>query len=86
MKAKGYLKPVPGSPPRKPIYAYTDVTDAEYKARQEAIKASGTDKQVQRDYPYDDYYDTPARVTPWETWPTRVSSAAFGRIFPAQPC
>ena len=53
-KAKGYLKPVPGSPPRKPIYAYTDVTDAEYKARQEAIKASGTDKQVQRDYPYDD--------------------------------
>lgn len=53
-KAKGYLKPVPGSPPRKPIYAYTDVTDAEYRARQEALKASGSDRQVQRDYDHGD--------------------------------
>ncbi|MCW2904036.1 MAG: hypothetical protein JWO67_6301 [Streptosporangiaceae bacterium] len=44
----GYLKPVPGSPPRKPLYLWDDVVEAEYLARQAAITASGTDVQCRR--------------------------------------
>jgi hypothetical protein len=44
----GYLTPVPGSPPRKPLYRWPDVVEAEYQARQAAIAASGTDRQVRR--------------------------------------
>jgi len=49
-RAKGYLKPVPGSPPRKPVYTYSAVLEAEYTARQNGIAASGSDRQVQRTY------------------------------------
>ena len=45
---KGYLKPVPGSPPRRPLYLWDDVKAAELKARSMAIEASGTDIQVRR--------------------------------------
>jgi hypothetical protein len=44
----GYLEPVPGSPPRRPLYRWPDVVEAEYRARQAAIAASGTDAQVRR--------------------------------------
>jgi hypothetical protein len=44
----GYLKPVPGSPPRKPLYLWDDVIEADYTARMAAIAASGTDIQVRR--------------------------------------
>jgi hypothetical protein len=44
----GYLKPAPGSPPRKPAYLWDDVLEAEYKARMAAIRTSGTDVQVRR--------------------------------------
>jgi hypothetical protein len=44
----GYLTPVAGSPPRKPLYRWPDVVEAEYQARQAAIAASGTDRQVRR--------------------------------------
>lgn len=49
-KSKGYLKPVPGSPPRKPIYTYSAVLEAEYIARRKGIEASGSDRQVRRTY------------------------------------
>jgi len=49
-RAKGYLKPVPGSPPRKPVYTYSAVLEAEYTARQNGIAASGSDCQVRRTY------------------------------------
>ena len=48
-KAKGYLRPVTGSPVRRPVYAWDDVMEAEFRARQNAIRTSGTTKQVQRD-------------------------------------
>lgn len=44
----GYLEPVPGSPPRRPLYRWPDVVEAEYLARRAAIAASGTDAQVRR--------------------------------------
>lgn len=47
----GYLKPQPGSPPRRPVYLWDDVVEAEYKARMAAITASGTDVQVRRRIP-----------------------------------
>lgn len=48
-RALGYLKPAPGSPPRKPAYLWDDVLEAEYKARMAAIRTSGTDVQVRRE-------------------------------------
>lgn len=53
-KDKGYLRPIPGSPPRKPIYAYSDLLEAEYRARQEAIRASGSARQCRRDREVED--------------------------------
>jgi hypothetical protein len=44
----GYLKAQPGSPPRKPVYLWDDVVEAEFTARMAAIAASGTDVQCQR--------------------------------------
>lgn len=44
----GYLEPLPGSPPRKPMYAWSDVISAEYKAWHAAMEASGTDIQIRR--------------------------------------
>lgn len=48
-KQKGYIQPVAGSPPRRPLYLWDDLVEGEYKARAAAIEASGTDKQVRRD-------------------------------------
>jgi hypothetical protein len=47
-RTAGYLSPVEGSPPRRPLYRWPDVVEAEYLARQAAIAASGTDAQVRR--------------------------------------
>jgi hypothetical protein len=47
-KAKGYLQPVAGSPPNRPVYRWDDLLEAEFTARQNAIRTSGTAKQVQR--------------------------------------
>lgn len=48
-KAKGYVQPVTGSPPGRPLYRWDDLIEAEYIARQNAIRTSGSTKQVQRD-------------------------------------
>ena len=50
-KVKKYLRPVPGSPPRRPVYLWDDVLDAELTARLNALRTSGTTKQVQRARP-----------------------------------
>lgn len=47
-RTNGYLKPIPGSPPRKPVYVWDDVVEAEFLARQAAIAASGSDAQCAR--------------------------------------
>ena len=47
-KTKGYLRPLDGSPPRKPMYAYDDLVQAEYTAWQAALRTSGTDKRIAR--------------------------------------
>lgn len=45
---RGYLRPVEGSPPRKPLYRMRDVEDAEHQARLNAIRTSGSDRKVRR--------------------------------------
>jgi len=45
---KGYLKPLEGSPPRKPMYSFKAVCEAEFQAWQNAIRTSGNDKRVHR--------------------------------------
>jgi hypothetical protein len=47
-RRRGYLEPVPGSPPRKPLYRLSDVRRAEKLTRDNAIRVSGSDAQVQR--------------------------------------
>lgn len=47
-KTKGYLRPLDGSPPRKPLYSYDDLVQAEYTAWQAALRTSGTDKRILR--------------------------------------
>jgi predicted site-specific integrase-resolvase len=47
-RRRGYLEPVPGSPPRKPLYRLSDVRRAEKLTRDNAIRVSGSDRQVQR--------------------------------------
>jgi hypothetical protein len=47
-KKKGYIKPVPGSPPRKPLYALSALQQAEQETRERAIAATKTDRRVQR--------------------------------------
>ena len=47
---RGFLKAQPGSLPRKPVYLWEDVLDAEVKTRRNAIATSGSDKRVRRDY------------------------------------
>lgn len=44
----GYLTPVEGSPPRKPIYRKLDVTRAEKIAYDNAIRTSGSAKRTSR--------------------------------------
>jgi len=45
---RGYLTPMPWSPPRKPVYRLSDVRKAEKLTRDNALRTSGTDRQVQR--------------------------------------
>ncbi len=47
-RSRGLLIPIPQSPPHKPIYRFIDVAMAEKKARDNAIRTSGTDKRVRR--------------------------------------
>jgi hypothetical protein len=47
-KAKGYIEPLPGSPPRKPLYSLSALRRAERETRERAIEATGTDRLVQR--------------------------------------
>lgn len=47
-RSRGYLTPLDGCPPRKPLYAWEDVIAAEHRAWEAAIKASGTDVQIKR--------------------------------------
>jgi len=51
---RGYLKPQPGSPKRRPVYLWDDVLDAERETRRNAIATSGSDKRVRRDYGRED--------------------------------
>lgn len=44
----GYLTPIEGSPPRKPIYRKLDVTGAERIAYDNAIRTSGSAKRTSR--------------------------------------
>lgn len=50
-RKKNLLVPHPGSPPRKPIYLMDDVLTAERQAWQNALEASGTDRQIKRRQP-----------------------------------
>jgi hypothetical protein len=45
----GYLTPIDGSPPNKPMFAYDDVVAAEATARLRGIATSGIDPRDQRD-------------------------------------
>lgn len=47
-RRNGYLIPVEGSPPRKPIYRKMDVTRAEKTAYENAIRTSGSAKRSSR--------------------------------------
>ena len=47
-KSRGHLTPVPGSPPRRPLYLWADVVEAEYTARMNAVRTSGSATQCQR--------------------------------------
>ena len=47
-RRRGLLEPVPGSPPRKPLYRLSDLRKAEQVARENAIRTSGTDVRVRR--------------------------------------
>jgi hypothetical protein len=47
-RRRGLLEPVPGSPPRKPLYRLTDLRKAEREARENAIRTSGSDLRVRR--------------------------------------
>lgn len=47
-RRRGYLEPVEGSPPHKPLYRLSDVRRAEKTTRDNAIRVSGSDSQVQR--------------------------------------
>lgn len=47
-RRNGYLTPVDGSPPRKPLYRKLDVTKAEKIAYENAIRTSGSAKRSSR--------------------------------------
>ena len=47
---RGHLARIPGCPPRRPLYRMADVIDAEYKARQAALRTSGTETRVRRHF------------------------------------
>ena len=45
---RGYMKPMSWSPARHPVYRWSDVQAAEKLTRENGIRTSGSDKQVQR--------------------------------------
>ncbi|MFF5261343.1 hypothetical protein ACFY4C_20565 [Actinomadura viridis] len=47
-RRNGYLTPLEGSPPRKPIYRRADVAHAEKMAYDAAIRTSGSAKRTSR--------------------------------------
>lgn len=47
-RTAGYLQPVDGSPPRRPLYRWTAVLEAEHAAWQAALRTAGTDVQIRR--------------------------------------
>ncbi len=47
-RRKGLISPLPGSPPRKPLYSLAQLRQAEEQTRERAIAATGTDRAVQR--------------------------------------
>ncbi|WP_372492427.1 helix-turn-helix domain-containing protein [Actinomadura litoris] len=47
-RARGYMEPVKGSPPRRPIYRRVDVVRAEKRAYQAALRTSGSTKRTSR--------------------------------------
>lgn len=47
-RRNGYLTPVEGSPPRKPIYRKLDVISAEKIAYDNAVRTSGSAKRTSR--------------------------------------
>ena len=49
-RRRGLIDPVPGSPPRKPLYRLSDLRRAEQRARENYIAATGTDDRVRRLY------------------------------------
>lgn len=52
-RRRGLIDPVPGSPPRKPLYRLSDLRRAEQRARENYIAATGTDDRVRRLYGID---------------------------------
>jgi len=49
-RRKGYLAPIDGSPPRRPIYRKLDVARAEKTAYDAAMRTSGSKKRTSRAY------------------------------------
>lgn len=47
-RGRGYLRPVAGSPPRRPLYRRTDVVQAEKAAYEAALRTSGSAKRTSR--------------------------------------
>lgn len=47
-RARGYLTPVEGSPPRRPLYLRADVVRAEKTAYKAALRTSGSAKRTSR--------------------------------------
>lgn len=48
-RSHSYLEPLPGSPRRKPLYAWDDVVEAEHRAWQAGLSTSGVDPRLFRD-------------------------------------
>lgn len=48
--ARGHLTRVPGCPPRRPLYRMADVVEAEFKAREAALRTSGSEARARRNF------------------------------------
>lgn len=47
---RGHLVRVEGCPPRRPLYRMADVVEAEFKAREAAVRTSGAETRVRRNF------------------------------------
>jgi len=47
-RKRGWITPIPGSPNRRPVYRLSELRLTEQVARENAIKATGTDERVRR--------------------------------------